>query len=140
MMAGYAAHPVVRETFSEASDVLGQDLWALVDQGPVDALSLTTNTQPVMLTAGIAALRAWQAEGGPMPAVVAGHSLGEYTALVAAGALAFRDALPLVRFRAQAMQEAVPRDRARWPPSSVATTAPWCPHARKPRRGRWSKR
>jgi [acyl-carrier-protein] S-malonyltransferase len=108
MMDGFAAHPVVRETFAEASDVLGEDLWTLVEQGPADALSLTTNTQPVMLTAGIATWRAWQAAGGPLPIVLAGHSLGEYTALVAAGALAFRDALPLVRFRAQAMQEAVP--------------------------------
>jgi len=108
MMSGFAAHPVVRETFAEASEVLGEDLWALVENGPQEALSLTTNTQPVMLTAGVAAWRAWQASGGPMPVVVAGHSLGEYTALVAAGALEFRDALPLVRFRAQAMQDAVP--------------------------------
>jgi len=108
MMAGYAGHPVVRETFVEASAVLGEDLWALVEEGPGDALNLTTNTQPVMLTAGIAVYRAWLADGGPRPAVVAGHSLGEYTALVAAGALALREALPLVRFRAQAMQEAVP--------------------------------
>jgi [acyl-carrier-protein] S-malonyltransferase len=108
MMGGFAAHPVVRETFAEASDALGEDLWSLVENGPQEALSLTTNTQPVMLTAGIATWRAWQAEGGPMPIVVAGHSLGEYTALVAAGALEFADALPLVRFRAQAMQDAVP--------------------------------
>ena len=108
MMDGFAAHPVVRETFVEASDVLGEDLWTLVEQGPADALNLTTNTQPVMLTAGIATWRAWQAAGGPLPTVLAGHSLGEYTALVAAGALAFREALPLVRLRAQAMQEAVP--------------------------------
>jgi [acyl-carrier-protein] S-malonyltransferase len=108
MMSAFAAHPVVRETFAEASDALGEDLWALVENGPQDALALTTNTQPVMLTAGVAAWRAWQASGGPMPVVVAGHSLGEYTALVAAGALSFRDAVPLVRFRAQAMQEAAP--------------------------------
>ena len=108
MMDGWSAHPVVRATFDEASAALGEDLWALVADGPADALNLTTNTQPVMLTAGIAAWRAWIAAGGVMPAVVAGHSLGEYTALVAAGALAFRDAVPLVRFRAQAMQEAVP--------------------------------
>src|SRR6185436_15688987 len=86
----------------------GQDLWALVENGPTDALSQTVNTQPVMLAAGIAVWRAWLAAGGARPALVAGHSLGEYTALVAAGALAFGDALPLVRFRAQAMQEAVP--------------------------------
>ena len=109
MMDGFAAHPVVRATFAEASDALGEDLWALVDEGTGGGAHLTTNTQPVMLTAGVATWRAWQADGGPMPVVVAGHSLGEYTALVAAGALAFRDALPLVRFRAQAMQDAVPK-------------------------------
>jgi [acyl-carrier-protein] S-malonyltransferase len=108
MMAGYAHHPVVRETFAEASEVLGQDLWALVTADSDGALDRTVNTQPVMLTAGIAVWRAWQASGGPQPDVVAGHSLGEYSALVAAGALAFRDAVPLVRFRAQAMQDAVP--------------------------------
>jgi [acyl-carrier-protein] S-malonyltransferase len=108
MMDGFGAHPVVRETFAEASDALGDDLWTLAEQGPAEALALTTNTQPLMLTAGVAVWRAWQASGGPVPAVVAGHSLGEYTALVAAGALAFRDAVPLVRFRAQAMQDAVP--------------------------------
>jgi [acyl-carrier-protein] S-malonyltransferase len=108
MMDGFAAHPVVRETFAEASAALGDDLWKLVAEGPAEALSLTANTQPVMLTAGVAAWRAWQAEGGPAPDVLAGHSLGEYTALVVAGALAFRDAVPLVRLRAQAMQDAVP--------------------------------
>ena len=108
MMNGFAAHPVVRETFVEASAALGDDLWKLVEEGPAEALNLTTNTQPVMLTAGVAIYRAWLASGGAKPAVVAGHSLGEYTALVAAGALAFADAVPLVRFRAQAMQDAVP--------------------------------
>jgi [acyl-carrier-protein] S-malonyltransferase len=108
MMAGFDGHPIVRATFDEASTALGQDLWALVTNGPEDALNRTVNTQPVMLTAGIAVWRAWHAAGGAAPAIVAGHSLGEYTALVAAGALAFGDALPLVRFRAQAMQEAVP--------------------------------
>jgi [acyl-carrier-protein] S-malonyltransferase len=108
MMAGYAHHPVVRETFAEASEVLGQDLWALVTADSDGALDRTVNTQPVMLAAGIAVWRAWQAAGGMRPDMVAGHSLGEYSALVAAGALAFRDALPLVRFRAQAMQDAVP--------------------------------
>jgi len=88
--------------------VLGENLWELVHNGPADALNLTRNTQPVMLTAGVAAWRAWQAAGGAAPAVMAGHSLGEYTALVAAGALAFEDAVPLVRFRAEAMQDAVP--------------------------------
>ncbi len=108
MMNGFAAHPVVRATFDEASAALGEDLWALVVDGPDTELNRTVNTQPAMLTAGVAVWRAWQAAGGPMPSVVAGHSLGEYTALVAAGALAFRDAVPLVRFRAQAMQDAVP--------------------------------
>lgn len=108
MMRGFEALPVVRATFDEASAVLGQDLWQLVSAGPEADLNSTVNTQPVMLTAGIAAWRAWQAANGPVPALLAGHSLGEYSALVAAGALTFADALPLVRFRAQAMQEAVP--------------------------------
>src|SRR6476620_699932 len=108
MMEGFADHPAVRATFAEASELLGDDLWRLVQQGPADALNLTRNTQPVMLTAGVAVWRAWQASGGPRPAFMAGHSLGEYTALVAAGALAFEDAVPLVRFRAEAMQDAVP--------------------------------
>lgn len=107
MMAGFSAHPIVRETFVEASRVLGDDLWSLVEEGPAEALNLTRNTQPVMLTAGVALWRAWQSAGGPQPAVFAGHSLGEYTALVAAGALPFHAALPLVRFRAEAMQQAV---------------------------------
>jgi [acyl-carrier-protein] S-malonyltransferase len=108
MMAGFDAHPAIRATFDEASDALGQDLWTLVTAGPEADLNQTVNTQPVMLTAGVAVWRAWRAAGGPAPAIVAGHSLGEYAALVAAGALGFRDAVPLVRFRAQAMQEAVP--------------------------------
>ena len=108
MMNGFAGHPIVRETFDEASKALGDDLWKLVDEGPAEALNLTTNTQPVMLTAGVAVYRAWLASGGAKPGVMAGHSLGEYTALVASGALAFADAVPLVRFRAQAMQDAVP--------------------------------
>jgi [acyl-carrier-protein] S-malonyltransferase len=109
MLAGYAEHPLVRETFVEASQVLGQDLWALVDNGPAEALNETVNTQPVMLTADVAVYRAWRAAGGAEPAMMAGHSLGEYAALVAAGAIAFAEALPLVRFRAQAMQQAVPQ-------------------------------
>ena len=108
MLAEYAEHPVVRATIEEASDVLQQDLWALVADGPPEALNQTVNTQPLMLAAGIAVWRAWLAAGGARPVLVAGHSLGEYTALVAAGALTLRDALPLVRFRAQAMQDAVP--------------------------------
>jgi [acyl-carrier-protein] S-malonyltransferase len=107
MMEAYSDHPEVRATFAEASETLGEDLWALVADGPAEALNLTRNTQPVMLTAGIAVWRAWLATGGAKPSFVAGHSLGEYTALVAAGALAFRDAVPLVRFRAEAMQDAV---------------------------------
>jgi [acyl-carrier-protein] S-malonyltransferase len=108
MMQGFADTPVVRETFEEASTALGQDLWKLVAEGPVDDLNATVNTQPVMLTAAYAMYRAWQQAGAPAPALVAGHSLGEYTALVAAGVIAFAEAVPLVRFRAQAMQEAVP--------------------------------
>ncbi|MCX4160712.1 MULTISPECIES: ACP S-malonyltransferase [Paraburkholderia] len=108
MLNAFADHAVVRETVQEASDALGQDLGKLIAEGPADDLNLTTNTQPVMLTAAYAMYRAWRAAGGPAPAIVAGHSLGEYTALVAAGALAFHDAVPLVRFRAQAMQTAVP--------------------------------
>ncbi len=108
MMQAFADSKVVTDAFAEASDALGQDLWKLVAEGPAAQLSATVNTQPVMLTAGVAVYRAWQAAGGPAPAWVAGHSLGEYTALVAAGVIAFKDAVPLVRFRAQAMQEAVP--------------------------------
>ncbi|WP_168794813.1 ACP S-malonyltransferase [Paraburkholderia aromaticivorans] len=108
MLNAFADHAVVRETVQEASDALNQDLGKLIAEGPVEDLNLTTNTQPVMLTAAYAMYRAWLQAGGPKPAIVAGHSLGEYTALVAAGALAFRDAVPLVRFRAQAMQTAVP--------------------------------
>ena len=108
MLDAWGEHPAVRETLAEASAALGEDLASLIHAGPKEALELTTNTQPVMLTAAIACWRAWRAEGGPEPAAVAGHSLGEYSALVAAGALTLADALPLVRFRAQAMQQAVP--------------------------------
>lgn len=107
MMAGFEGLPVVRDTFAEASDILKQDLWALVTAGPAEALNQTVNTQPAMLAAGIAVYRAWREMGGMPPAVMAGHSLGEYSALTASGAISFADALPLVRFRAQAMQEAV---------------------------------
>jgi [acyl-carrier-protein] S-malonyltransferase len=108
MLDAWGDHPAVRDTLQEASQVLGEDIARLIREGPKESLDLTTNTQPVMLTAGIACYRAWRAEGGAVPAAVAGHSLGEYTALVAAGALTLADALPLVRFRAQAMQDAVP--------------------------------
>jgi [acyl-carrier-protein] S-malonyltransferase len=108
MLDAWGDHPAVRDTLSEASAALRQDVAQLIREGPKEALDLTTNTQPVMLTAGIACYRAWRAEGGLEPAAVAGHSLGEYTALVAADALALADALSLVRFRAQAMQDAVP--------------------------------
>ena len=109
MMQGFADSKIVRDTFTEASAAIGQDLWQLVEAGPAEELNATVNTQPVMLTAAYAMYRAWQEAGGPGPVVVAGHSLGEYTALVAASVLDFADAVPLVRFRAQAMQEAVPR-------------------------------
>lgn len=108
MLDVWRDHAAVRDTLAEASDALGEDIAKLIAEGPKEALDLTTNTQPVMLTAGVAVWRAWLAETGVRPAAVAGHSLGEYTALVAAGALTLADALPLVRFRAQAMQEAVP--------------------------------
>lgn len=108
MMKGFAASDAVRQTFEEASGALNQDLWALSETGPSEAQMLTVNTQPLMLTAGVAAYRAWVAAGGPAPSVLAGHSLGEYSAWVVSGALAFSDALPLVRLRAQAMQESTP--------------------------------
>ena len=108
MMNGYADFSAVRDTFTEASDVLKQDLWQLVAEGSDADLNATVNTQPVMLTAGVAVYRAWQSQHGTAPSIMAGHSLGEYTALVAAGALRFADALPLVRYRAQCMQQAVP--------------------------------
>jgi [acyl-carrier-protein] S-malonyltransferase len=108
MMQAYGDIAVVRDVIAEASDALNQDLGKLMAEGPIELLNLTVNTQPVMLTAGYAAYRAWIALGGAEPALMAGHSLGEYSALVAAGVVSFRDALPLVRFRAQAMQEAVP--------------------------------
>ena len=108
MLRAYEGLPGVGEVRRQASDVLGSDFLALLDAGPAEALNLTVNTQPAMVTAGFAAFSAWRAMGGPEPAIVAGHSLGEYTALVAAGAIGFRDCLPLVRYRAQSMQEAVP--------------------------------
>ncbi|MBW3497256.1 ACP S-malonyltransferase [Janthinobacterium sp. NKUCC08_JDC] len=108
MLDGFAGNPVVAHTVAEASDALQFDLGKLIAEGPKEELDLTTNTQPVMLTAAVAFYRAWLAAGGPVPTVVAGHSLGEYSALVAAGVISFKDAVPLVRFRAQAMQEAVP--------------------------------
>jgi [acyl-carrier-protein] S-malonyltransferase len=108
MMSAYGDAAIVRATFDEASAALGDDLWTMVADGPAEVLTQTVNTQPVMLTAGIATWRLWQERGGKMPAVVAGHSLGEYSALVAAGVIDFKDAVPLVRLRAAAMQEAVP--------------------------------
>lgn len=108
MLGDYLDLPVVRTTIDEASSALGQDLFALIENGPEEALNQTTNTQPVMLAADIAVYRAWQAQGGPAPILAAGHSLGEYAALVAGGALGFAEALKLVRVRADAMQQAVP--------------------------------
>ncbi|MFD0667666.1 ACP S-malonyltransferase [Ramlibacter sp. MAHUQ-53] len=108
MLDAWGDHPAVQQTLAEASEALGEDVAKLIHEGPKEALALTTNTQPVMLVAGVAAWRAWQSEGGATPAAVAGHSLGEYSALVASGVLTLAQAAPLVRFRAQAMQEAVP--------------------------------
>lgn len=108
MLDAWGDHPVVAQTLAEASEALGEDVGRLTKEGPKEALALTTNTQPVMLVAGVAAYRAWMAETGAAPAAVAGHSLGEYSALVASGVLTLAQAAPLVRFRAQAMQDAVP--------------------------------
>src|SRR3954471_8756053 len=108
MLDAWGDHPAVKQALQEASDALGEDMAKLIHEGPKEALGLTTNTQPAMLVAGVAAYRAWRAEGGAAPSVVAGHSLGEYSALVAAGVLTLAQAAPLVRFRAHAMQEAVP--------------------------------
>ena len=108
MMAGFGDAPVIKATFVEASDLLRIDLWKMVLDGPAEDLAQTVNTQPLMLTAGIAVWRAWRSQGGAMPDYFAGHSLGEYSALVAAEAIEFSDAVPLVRFRAEAMQQAVP--------------------------------
>lgn len=108
MLDGWSGHPVVADTIREASDALGEDIGKLIREGPKEALALTTNTQPVMLVAGVSAYRMWLAECGPAPALMAGHSLGEYSALVASGVLRMTDAAPLVRYRAAAMQEAVP--------------------------------
>ena len=107
MMQGFDSLPMVRDTFIEASDVLSQDIWQMVTAGTPEQLGLTVNTQPVMLAAGVASYRAWLGQHGQPPGIMAGHSLGEYSALVAAGALLFADALPLVRLRAEAMQDAV---------------------------------
>jgi [acyl-carrier-protein] S-malonyltransferase len=109
MLKAYAGLPEIDAVRGEAAEALGSEFLRLLDEGPADQLTLTVNTQPAMVTAGIAAFRAWRALGGSMPAMVAGHSLGEYSALVAAEAISFRDSLPLVRFRAQSMQEAVPQ-------------------------------
>jgi [acyl-carrier-protein] S-malonyltransferase len=108
MIAQYGNTAIVRATFDEASTALGRDLWQLVSEGPAEALNQTVNTQPLMLTAGIAVYRLWLEKGGPQPALMAGHSLGEYSALVAAGVLQLKDAVPLVELRARAMQDAVP--------------------------------
>ena len=108
MLDGWGNHPVVAQAVQEASDALGEDIGQLIKEGPKETLALTTNTQPVMLVAGVAAWRVWRAEGGAIPAAMAGHSLGEYSALVAAGVLTLAQAAPLVRLRAAAMQEAVP--------------------------------
>lgn len=108
MLDGWGSHPSVLETLKEASDALSQDVGKLISSGTKEELALTTNTQPVMLVAGVAAYRVWRAEGGLEPSVMAGHSLGEYSALVCSGVLSLKDAAPLVRFRAQSMQDAVP--------------------------------
>jgi [acyl-carrier-protein] S-malonyltransferase len=107
MMNGFGESAIIRDTFVEASDILGLDFWTMATE-PNEAINETTNTQPIMLIAGIATWRVWQASTDKLPSVLAGHSLGEFTALVASGALSFADALPLVRYRAEVMQSAVP--------------------------------
>jgi [acyl-carrier-protein] S-malonyltransferase len=130
MLAGYGDMPAIRETLAEASDVLKQDLSKLIAEGPAEELNSTVNTQPVMVTAGICAWRAWRESGGAEPALLAGHSLGEYTALVAAGAISFADCLPLVRLRG----------RARWRPSWAWMTKRYRGRARKPHRAMSARR
>ena len=114
MMKGYSDLPIVKDTFTEASDILHEDFWAMVNNGPPDSLNLTTNTQPLMLMSGIAVYRAWKSLGGPNPAFIAGHSLGEYTALVVSGVMTYEDALSMVRFRGEVMQQAVPEGIGKW--------------------------
>ncbi len=111
MMSAYDDEPLVRATFAVASRALGRDLWQLASDGPAEELAQTVNTQPLMLTAGVAVYRLWRAKGGPLPAMVAGHSLGEYAALVAAGVLSLDDAVPLVELRARAIRPSAPRWR-----------------------------
>ncbi|HEY6241375.1 MAG TPA: ACP S-malonyltransferase, partial [Burkholderiales bacterium] len=111
MLAGYGDMRAIRETLAEASDILKQDVGRLMAEGPAEQLNSTVNTQPIMVVAGMCAWRAWHELGGAEPELLAGHSLGEYTALVAGGAMSFADCLPLVRLRGQAMQEAVPQGR-----------------------------
>ena len=139
MMAAYGESAVIRQVFAEASDALGQDLWQMVAEGPAELLAQTVNTQPLMLTAGVAVYREWVARGGAAPSLVAGHSLGEYSALVAAGVLDLAEAVKLVRLRAQAMQEAVPQgegamaallgldEPAAAEACAEAARATWCP-------------
>jgi [acyl-carrier-protein] S-malonyltransferase len=127
-------------TVDEASAVLGQDLWQLLAEGPSEALAQTVNTQPVMLTAGVAVYRLWLDRGARLPSVLAGHSLGEYSALVAAGVIAFADAVPLVRLRAAAMQEAVPAGAGRWRPFSASMTTRLPKPVREAESDRWRRR
>ena len=140
MLNGFADNKVVQDTLAEASDALGFDLGKMIAEGPKEDLDLTTNTQPVMLTSSVAFYRAWIAAGGALPEVVAGHSLGEFSALVASGVIPFADAVKLVRFRAQAMQEAVPVGQAAWQRSLVSLAMRSRQPAAKPRRVKWSNR
>ena len=142
MLDAWGDHPAVREVLDESAQALGEDVGRLIREGPAQALELTTNTQPVMLAAAIACYRAWRAEGGAEPAALAGHSLGEYTALVAAGALTLSDALPLVRFRAQAMQQAVPVGAGAMAAILGLEPLQWCKvaPARRPTPARWCRR
>lgn len=131
MMNSYSELPSVRETFNEASDILQQDLWSLVSNGPEDSLNLTTNTQPVMLAADVSIYRAWQQAGGIEPHYLAGHSLGEYAALVAAEVLTFTDALKLVRYRAKSCRKPFPKEPEAWQPLSGWMMTPFLQYAPK---------
>lgn len=141
MLAELAAeYPIVTETFAQASEALGYDLWQLTQQGPAEELNKTWQTQPALLTASVAIWRVWQQQGGKTPALMSGHSLGEYSALVCAGVLDFQQAVRLVELRGKLMQEAVPEERARCLRLSGLITMPLPKRVKNPRRGKWSLR
>jgi [acyl-carrier-protein] S-malonyltransferase len=140
MLDAFAGEPAVQEVLGRAGAALGEDLGRLIAAGPAEQLNLTVNTQPAMLAAGVAVYRAWRAAGGAEPAIMAGHSLGEYSALTAAEAIPLEAAVMLVRFRAQAMQEAVPAGSGGMAAILGSLTNRWQRPAPRPPRARWSKR